>query len=134
MTLAIDSRDPSRTRLVLLRDGRLAATTDVTDKDALLAGMDRLLARHGGVGALRRIGVVTGGGSFSGVRQAVVLARTIAWAAGIPARAFAWKGEEPTPREARAAGKPLTRVAYSGTPNITKPKSRSARSRRARTR
>ncbi len=120
MTLAIDPRDPGRTRLVLIGRGRLVATADVVEKDAMLTALAALLARHGGVQALARIGVVIGGGSFSGVRQAVVVARTVALVRGIPARAFRWKGEEPTLREMRAAGTPLTRVAYAGAPNITR--------------
>lgn len=124
MTLAIDPRDPGRTRLVLIDGRRIIATRDVAGKDALLAGVAAILAARGGPRAVRRIGVVTGGGSFSGVRQAVVLARTIAWTRGIPARAFRWKGEEPSPAEAAAAGRPLTRVTYAGAPNITRPRGR----------
>ena len=99
--------------------GRVRATRDVVDKDGMLAGIDALLRRRGGAAMLKRIGVVTGGGSFSGVRQAVVIVRTMAFCLGIPARAFVWRGEEPTPSEAASAGRPLTRVAYAGEPNIT---------------
>lgn len=104
---------------------RLLATRDVADKDGTLAAIDGLLRRRGGPEALTRIGVVTGGGSFSGVRQAVVLVRTMSFCLGIPARAFRWRGEEPTAGESVAAGKPLTRVAYAGNPNITIPRATS---------
>lgn len=106
-------------------DRRITATRDVADKDGMLAGIDALLARRGGARKLKRIGVVIGGGSFSGVRQAVVIARIMAFCLDIPARAFVWRGQEPTPAEVASAGRPLTRVAYAGEPNITKPSRRS---------
>lgn len=112
--------------------GRIAATRDVADKDGVLAAVAAILSRRGsraelggGAGKLKRIGVVTGGGSFSGVRQAVVIARTMAYCLGIPARAFVWRGEEPSAAEIASPGKPLTRVAYGGTPNITIPRAAS---------
>ncbi len=104
---------------------RILATRDVADKDGLLAAIQNILARRGGARKLKQIGVVTGGGSFSGVRQAVVFARTVAYCFGIPARAFVWHGEEPSAAEIAAAGKPLTRVAYAGAPNITTPRAAS---------
>ncbi|TAK05705.1 hypothetical protein EPO33_00990 [Patescibacteria group bacterium] len=127
MTLAIDPRDPGRTRLVLMDGRRIVATRDVADKDGMLAAVEKILAGRGGAGKLKRIGVVTGGGSFSGVRQGVVIARAMAFCLGIPARAFRWRGEEPTAAEIASAGAPLTRVAYAGTPNITMPKRRTRR-------
>lgn len=115
-------------------DGRrILVTRDVIDKDGVLAAIENILARRGGARKLKKIGVVMGGGSFSGVRQAVVLARTMAFCLGIPARAFVWQGEEPTLVEIAGVGKPLTRVAYAGAPNITTPKRRSRPSTRLRT-
>ncbi|MEK7073217.1 MAG: hypothetical protein AAB974_02135 [Patescibacteria group bacterium] len=125
MTLAIDPRDPGRTRLVLMDGRRILVTRDVIDKDGVLAAIENILARRGGAKKVKKIGVVVGSGSFSGVRQAVVLARTMAFCLGIPARAFVWHGEEPTVAEIAAAGKPLMRVAYAGTPNITIPRAAS---------
>lgn len=134
MTLAIDPRLPAgrqvtqgRTRLVLMDGRRVVATRDVADKDGMLAAVDAIVARRGGAAALARIGIVAGGGSFSGVRQAVVIARTISFCLQIPARAFHWRGEEPSMAEIVSAGKPLTRVAYAGSPNITLSKRRARR-------
>lgn len=106
-------------------DGRrILVTRDVIDKDGVLAAIENMLARHGGAKKVKKIGVVMGGGSFSGVRQAVVLARTMAYCLRIPARAFVWRGEEPTVAEIAAVGKPLIRVAYAGAPNITTPRAK----------
>lgn len=122
MTLAIDPRDPARTRLVLIRVGGPVATTDVTDRNAFFATLTDFVERHGGVKQLERWGVVVGGGSFSGVRQAVVVSKVMGFVAGKPPVAFTWKGVEPTVVECRQKGTALKRVTYAGLPNITKPK------------
>lgn len=120
MMLALDPRDPGRTRLVLVEAGHLSATVDAGDREQLFSQLIDVLETHGGVKQLERVGVVVGGGTFSGVRQAVVFARALSFTLGIPAVAWRWKDREPSPAELRRAGSPLKRVAYAGKPNITK--------------
>lgn len=127
MTLAIDPRDPTRTRLVLIEAGGPVATTDITDRNAFFSTLTDFVESHEGVKKLERWGVVVGGGSFSGVRQAVVVSKVMGFVTGKPPVAFAWKGVEPTPAECRQKGSALKRVTYAGLPNITKPKRKSAR-------
>ena len=127
MILAIDPRDPARTRLVLMGAGGPVATTDVTDRNAFFATLTDFVEHHGGVKKLERWGVVVGGGSFSGVRQAVVVSKVMGFVTGKPPVAFSWKGLEPTVTECRQKGAALKRVTYAGLPNITKPKVKSPR-------
>ena len=89
--LAIDTALGAVSACIYASEGRLTLASESIamargHAEALLPLVDRVMSRlDGGVGALDRIAVTVGPGSFTGIRVGVAAARAFALACGIPA-------------------------------------------------